>query len=240
MSEGAEEADLPNLREEAARRGLPVHDLSLLRQALTHKSRVPAHPLASNERLEFVGDSVLGLVVVEHLYAAFPDRGEGELAQAKARIVCKDALAAAARRRDLAPLLRLGRTEEAVGGRNRDSIVADAVEALIAVVYRESGYGAARAFVLDLLAPEIDAVHAERDWRDSKTVLQEQRQAAHLSSPVYLVTGERGRPHDKIFTIEVRLDGAVAGVGSGKTKKDAQQAAALAALDTGKDVTQER
>ncbi len=218
------------LRRVAEARRLPLSDLTALKQALTHKSLVPDHTLDSNERLEFLGDSVLGMVVVEFLYDRFPKRGEGELAQAKALIVCKDALAAAARRMDLAPLMRLGRTEEAMGGRNRDSIIADAVEALIAAVYRERGYPAARDFILEILAPEIAAVAEERDWRDPKTVLQEQRQAAHLSSPEYVLTAERGRPHDRTFTIAVKLDGVTMGTGQGKTKKEAQQAAAEAAL----------
>ena len=210
---------------------LPITDQAALKQALTHKSLVPDHTLDSNERLEFLGDSVLGLVVVEYLYTQFPKRGEGELAKAKALIVCKDALAAAARRLDLTAQMRLGRTEEQMGGRNRASIIADAFEALVAVVYRERGYAAAREFVLTSLAPEIAAVHAERDWRDPKTVLQELRQAAHLPAPVYVVTAERGRPHDRTFTLDVLLDGGVAGTGSGKTKKEAQQAAAEAALE---------
>ena len=186
--------------------------------------------MESNERLEFVGDSVLGLVIVEYLYAQYPTRGEGELAQAKSRIVCKDALAEAARRMDLAPLIRLGRTEEAMGGRNRDSIIADAVEALIAALYSESGYAAARDFIFQILAPEIAAVGASRDWRDPKTILQELRQADHLSAPVYQVVSERGKPHDRVYTIEVVLDGSVIGQGVGKSKKLAQQAAAEAAL----------
>jgi ribonuclease-3 len=206
--------------------------MAALRQALTHKSLVPDRSLESNERLEFLGDSVLGLIVVEYLYTRFPDRGEGELAKAKALIVCKDALAAAARRMDLAPLIRLGRTEEAMGGRNRDSIIADAFEALVAVTYQEGGYEAAREFILGTLAPEIAAVATNRDWRDPKTILQEMRQAKHLSPPVYQVTAERGKPHDKIFTIAVLLDDQVAGTGVGKTKKEAQQAAAEAALGT--------
>lgn len=209
---------------------LPIKDPAALKQALTHKSLVPDHSLDSNERLEFLGDSVLGLVVVEYLYSQFPTRGEGELAKAKALIVCKDALAAAARRLDLTSQIRLGRTEEQMGGRNRASIIADAFEALIAVIYRESGYPAARDFILTALAPEIAVVNAERDWRDPKTVLQELRQAAHLSSPIYVVTGERGRPHDKTFMLDVLLDGTVAGSGVGKTKKEAQQVAAEAAL----------
>ena len=229
MSEGDGGGDL---RTEALKRGLPIRDMAALRQALTHKSLVPDRSLESNERLEFLGDSVLGLVIVEYLYAQFPQRGEGELAQAKALIVCKDALAAAARRMDLAPLIRLGRTEEAMGGRNRDSIIADAVEALVAVIYQESGYEAAREFLLGILAPEIASVTRNRDWRDPKTVLQELRQADHLSSPVYQVTAERGKPHDKVFTIDVLLDGDVAGTGVGKTKKEAQRTAAEAALGT--------
>ena len=223
--------DAGELRHEAEKRGLPISDMVALKQALTHKSLVPDHPLDSNERLEFVGDSVLGLVVVEWLYTQFPKRGEGELAKAKALIVCKDALAAAARRLDLAPLIRLGRTEEAMGGRNRASIIADAMEALIAVIYREGGYGAARDFIMRVLAEEVAEVSAERDWRDPKSVLQEMRQAEHLSPPEYVVTDERGRPHDKTYTVEVRLDGVSGGVGVGKTKKEAQQAAAEAALE---------
>ena len=101
---------------------------------------------------------------------------------------------------------------------------------MIAVTYQEGGYEAAREFILGLLAPEIAAVAANRDWRDPKTVLQEMRQAKHLSSPVYQVIAERGKPHDKTFTIDVLLDGKVVGTGVGKTKKEGQQAAAEAAL----------
>ena len=220
----------PDLLLAAQSRRLPIRDGTALRQALTHKSRVPDAPLESNERLEFLGDAVLGLVIAEYLTATFPDRTEGELAKARALIVCKTALAEAARRLDLAPLLRLGRAEEAMGGRNRASLVADAVEALIAVIYRESGHGAARDFILTVLAPEIVAVAAVRDWRDPKTILQEQRQAARQTAPVYRVVAEHGRPHDRTFAIEVLLDGQVAGRGVGKSKKEAQQAAAEAAL----------
>ncbi len=214
----------------AQSRRLPIRDGAALRQALTHKSLVPEAPLQSNERLEFLGDAILGLVIAEYLSATYPDRTEGELAKARSLIVCKTALAAAAFRLDLAPLLRLGRAEEAMGGRNRASLVADAVEALIAVVYRESGYGASRDFIVAVLAPEIAAVAAERDWRDPKTVLQELRQAAHKSAPVYRVVAENGLPHDRTFAIEALLDGHVAGSGVGKSKKEAQQAAAEAAL----------
>lgn len=218
------------IRAAADSRNLPIQSIALLRQALTHKSLVPDTPLDSNERLEFLGDSVLGLVVNEYLCTTFPDRSEGELAKAKALIVCKTALAEASRRMDLTPLMRLGRAEEAMGGRNRASIIADAYEALVAVIYNESGYAAARDFILRTLAPEIDMVSRTRDWRDPKSVLQEVRQAERRSAPVYRVVAEQGKPHDKTFAIEVTLDGQVVGAGVGKTKKEAQQAAAEAAL----------
>ncbi len=214
----------------AEARRLPVRDMAALRQALTHKSAVPDDSLDSNERLEFLGDAVVGLVIGEYLWTTYPDRTEGALAKARALIVCKGALAEAARRLDLPPLLRLGRAEEAMGGRTRAGLAADVFEALTAVIYNESGYDAVRAFLLETLAPEIAAVAAVQDWRDPKSVLQEQRQAERLSPPLYQVVAEHGRPHDRTFAIEVLLDGRVAGSGVGKSKKEAQQAAAEAAL----------
>lgn len=228
----ADDANLgdDDLADAALARKLPIRDSRLLRQALTHKSLVPQDTLESNERLEFLGDSVLGLVVNEYLCSTFPDRSEGELAKGKALIVCKAALAAASRRMDLAPLLRLGRAEEAMGGRSRSGIIADAFEALVAVIYNESGYLAARDFILSALAPELEVVSQASDWRDPKSVLQELRQADRLSPPQYRVVAEQGKPHDKTYAIEVVLDGKVAGSGVGKSKKEAQQAAAAAAL----------
>ncbi len=219
-----------DLRAAAQARGLPIASIELLAQALTHKSLVPHAPLQSNERLEFLGDAVLGLVVNEYLCAAFPRHSEGDLARAKSLIVCKSALAEAATRLDITPLMRLGPAEEAMGGRSRTSIIADAYEALVAVIYGESGYGAVRDFILATLAPEIAQVGASVDWRDPKSVLQEQRQATHLPPPVYRVTGEEGMPHDRTYTVEVSLDDQVAGAGVGKTKKDAERAAATDAL----------
>jgi len=227
-------ASAPNdLHAAAQARALPIADMTLLAQALTHKSLVPNAPLQSNERLEFLGDSVLGLVINEYLCAAFPTHSEGDLARAKSLIVCKSALADAATRLDITPLMRLGPAEEAMGGRSRASIIADAYEALVAVIYGESGYVAVRDFILSTLAPEIAQVGASGDWRDPKSVLQEQRQAAHLPPPVYAVTQEQGLPHDRTYTVEVLLDDHVAGAGTGRTKKDAERAAAEDAL--GKD-----
>ena len=227
----AKAAGHDSLREAAQARGLPVTDMTLLAQALTHKSLVPHAPLQSNERLEFLGDSVLGLVVNEYLCAAFPRHSEGDLARAKSLVVCKSALADAATRLDLTPLMRLGPAEEEMGGRSRASIIADAYEALVAVIYGERGYETAREFILSTLAPEIARLGTGGDWRDPKSVLQEQRQAAHLPPPVYQVAEEHGLPHDRVYTVEVLLDGVVVGGGVGKTKKDAERAAASDALE---------
>src|SRR5579884_2400640 len=150
---------------------ISVHDPALLRQALTHKSFVADTPLDSNERLEFLGDAVLGLVVGRYLYATFPEREEGDLAKSRSMVVSKAALAEAARRLDLVRLLRLGATEEAMGGRSRASLIADAYEALLAVIYLESGMDAAEAFVLRTLAPELEKMKAASDLRDPKTIL---------------------------------------------------------------------
>jgi len=218
------------LRAGARQRGLPVDDMAMLRQALTHKSLVPHNPLASNERLEFLGDAILGLVINEFLYAAFPHRKEGDLAKAKALIVCQASLAEASRRLDILPLLQIGRPEEAMGGRNRASLAADAYEALVAVIYMDRGYPAVRDFIIKSLDYEIDQVNKTADWRDAKTALQELRQGLHESAPVYRVAEEQGLPHDRTFVDEVVSDNEVVGTGVGKSKREAEQAAAEVAL----------
>ena len=218
------------LRKEALARKLPITDMAKLRQALTHKSLVPHNPLASNERLEFLGDAILGLVINEFLYAAFPHRKEGDLAKAKALIVCQASLAEASRRLDILPLLQIGRPEEAMGGRNRASLAADAYEALVAVIYMDRGYPAVRDFIIKSLDYEIDQVNKTADWRDAKTALQELRQGLHESAPVYRVAKEQGLPHDRTFVVEVVIDNEVVGTGVGKSKREAEQAAAEVAL----------
>jgi ribonuclease-3 len=220
-----------DLQELAARLGLTEANLPVLEQALTHKSLVPDDPLRSNERLEFLGDAVLGLVINEYLYKTFPKKMEGELAKAKALIVCQATLAAAARRLALIPLLRIGRSEEAMGGRNRASLIGDAFEALVAVLYQEYGYERARDFILTELAPEIAHVGTLSDWRDAKTILQEQRQGRRKSPPHYRLLKQEGLPHDRTFTIVVELDGQAVGQGIGKSKREAEQAAAQATLE---------
>jgi ribonuclease-3 len=220
------------LLKEAGCRDIPVTDPDSLRQALTHKSYVPDNPLQSNERLEFLGDSVLNQIVAELLFERYPDRSEGELAKARSLVVCKTALAAAARRLNIVPLIILGATEEALGGRSRSSLVADAYEALLAVIYLNSGQPVARDFILRTLAPELSSVDTLADWRDPKTTLQELCQSDKTGLPRYRIVSEHGKPHDRTFTAEVLVDGLAAGHGSGKTKKEAEQAAALKALES--------
>ena len=197
---------------------------------MTHKSAVADHPLVSNERLEFLGDAILGYIIARYLFEEFPKHNEGALAKGRSLIVCRDALAAAARLLDLRPLLEIGCTEEAMGGRNRASLIADAFEALIAVIAIESGPDSAREFVLDQLEPAIDAVRNTTDWRDAKTTLQEKYQASGMVIE-YRIVDEYGKPHDRTFTAEVYSGGKLLGSGIGKTKKEAQKRAAELALE---------
>jgi ribonuclease-3 len=220
------------LLDEARDRGIPVNDPALLRQALTHKSFVPDQLLRSNERLEFLGDSVLNLIVAELLFDQYPGRNEGELAKARSLVVCKNALAAAARRLKIVPLVVLGATEEALGGRSRSSLVADAYEAILAVIYLLNGQQIASEFVIKTLAEELAAVDTLADWRDPKTILQELCQSDKTGLPFYRIVSEQGKPHDRTFTAEVLVDGSAAGLGSGKSKKEAEQAAAQKALES--------
>jgi ribonuclease-3 len=219
------------LVEEARVRDIPVTDPALLRQALTHKSFVPENTLLSNERLEFLGDSILNQIVAELLFERYPQRSEGELAKARSLVVCKTALAAASRRLNIVPLIRLGATEEALGGRSRSSLVADAYEALLAIIYLQNGSAVSREYVTRTLEPELTMVDTLADWRDPKTTLQELCQSDKTGLPFYRIVSEKGKPHDRTFTAEVLVDGSAAGLGSGKSKKEAEQAAALKALE---------
>ena len=201
-------------------------DDALLLRALTHRSfAYEAGGLPHNERLEFLGDSVLGLVVTDALYAAHPDLAEGHLARLRAAVVNMRALAEAARTIDLGAYLRLGRGEEATGGRNKDSILADTMEAVIGSVYLSDGMPAAGLLVHHLLDPVMAhsaTMGAGLDW---KTSLQEAGSLRGLGSPEYRVT-EAGPEHAKTFAADVLLAGVVRGSGAGRTKKDAEQKAA--------------
>ena len=208
-------------------------DPSLLAEALSHSSYANEHRAAglnSNERLEFLGDSVLGFVTAEFLFVRHPDLPEGDLTRIRAALVCEQSLYEVARKLDLGRYLRLGRGEEAGGGRTRTSILADATEAVFAAVYLDGGISEASALIHRLLldAEKEEAVEERR--RDYKTALQElvQRQAGQELS--YRMAGEQGPDHAKTFVAEVLLNGTVVGTGSGHSKKEAEQSAARTAL----------
>lgn len=200
-------------------------------QAVTHSSY--AHERGwpkgrENERLEFLGDAVIGLAVSRYLYESFPDRPEGELAKMRAEVVRADSLAWAARKIGLGRYLRLGKGEEKGGGRGRASLLADAFEAVAAAIYLERGWQEAEAFVLDVLKEKLEAVKGP--VIDPKTMLQEALQASSKETPVYRLAGEAGPDHEKWFWSEVVHRGEVLGRGEGPSKKAAEQAAARDAL----------
>ncbi|MEN6357722.1 MAG: ribonuclease III [Armatimonadota bacterium] len=211
---------------------LEIKDFTLLRQSLTHRSYLGESAEAtSNERLEFLGDSVLGVVIAEYLYTHFPERNEGELAKAKAVAVSEPVLAESAKSLGLQNMIMMSSGEEASGGRKRLSIMADAFEALVAVIYLDLGLEAARQFILRALDSILKDVEHRQHIRDYKTLLQEYTQGIYKKAPLYVVVNEKGADHDKTFTVEVHLDKKRLGSGTGKSKKQAEQAAALQALD---------
>lgn len=205
--------------------------IGLLKQALTHKSYLgEVSNVTSNERMEFLGDSVLGLVVAEHLFARFQEKPEGELAKVKAVAVSEPILADASKRVGIPDALFLSAGEETSGGRNRPSILADAFEAVIAALYMKHGLDAAREFILESLGMILEDIETEEHNRNYKSVLQEISQSLYKKAPNYVVIDASGADHDKTFVIEAQLDGSSLGRGSGKSKKQAEQAAALQAL----------
>lgn len=217
------------LRRAGAR--LPIRNKHLAAQALTHRSHTEGELLASNERLELLGDAVLGLIVAEYLYQHFPHWDQGQLSKARASIVRASVLCEAAKRAGLPQLLRLSPAEEAAGGRERPSILSDAFEAVLGAIYLDSGYRAARDYALKHLKPELDALHAgEMPVQDYKSQLQERTQAWWRITPTYEVVEESGTPHNKTFVVHVKLRDIVAGQGTGSSKKQAEQNAAAQAM----------
>jgi ribonuclease-3 len=209
----------------------------LLSEALTHKSHVNERKGSErrhNERLEFLGDAVLSLIISDHLATRYPQLSEGALSKLKAKLVSETSLAAAARRLDLGARLQLGRGEELSKGREKTSLLADALEAVIAAVYLDGGLEASRIFTLDVLAEElrqIDSLQAQPGEDDYKTRLQEWCQKRYELLPRYITIRETGPDHQKLFEVEVQVDGKVVGAGQGHSKKEAEQAAAQRALE---------
>ena len=207
----------------------------LFERALTHRSYAYEQGgLPTNERLEFLGDSVLGLVVTEHLFTSFPDLSEGQLAKLRAAVVNSRALADVARGLDLGAMIRLGRGEETTGGRDKSSILADTMEAVIGAVFTEHGIDSARVFVHHLFDPLVADVATRGAGLDWKTSLQERASLAGLGVPVYQVA-ESGPDHAKSFQAMVVLDRHSYGPGAGRNKKEAEQNAAAIAFDAIKE-----
>ena len=211
--------------------GYRFQNITLLQNALTHSSYANEHwhnSLKSNERLEFLGDSVLGMVVAEHLYRTFPDRLEGDLTRMRADMVCEKSLARIAERLQLGNYLLLGNGEEQSGGRTRSSILADAVESVLAACFLDGGMAAAEQFIRDFVLCNVPVSKLQN--QDYKTALQELVQQKKNQQLSYQLTGERGPDHDKEFTVEVSLNGSVVGTGVGSSKKRAEQDAARGAI----------
>ena len=212
--------------------GYKFKNITLLQNALTHSSYANEQwhdSLKSNERLEFLGDSILGMVVAEHLYKTQSDRPEGDLTRMRADMVCEQTLAAVAGRIDLGRHLLLGNGEEQGGGRTRNSILADAVESVIAASFLDGGMEAARQFIQKFILVEVPVKKLHNV--DYKTGLQELVQQKKNQVLTYTLVGESGPDHDKRFDVEVKLNGKVVGLGSGSSKKRAEQDAARAAME---------
>ena len=220
------------IKELEAAIGYKFKNIALLQNALAHSSYANErwhNSLMSNERLEFLGDSILGMCVAEYLYCTFPDRPEGELTRMRADMVCEQTLANVAGRIGLGNHLLLGKGEEQGGGRTRNSILADAVESVIAASFLDGGMDAAKQFIQKFILVEVPVKKLHNV--DYKTGLQELVQQKKNQVLTYTLVGESGPDHDKHFEVEVRLNGKVVGLGSGSSKKRAEQDAARVAIE---------
>ncbi len=221
--------------------GYRFKDGDLLLRALTHRSFLagPRARTSEGERLEFLGDAMLGFVVADWLFHQLPGATEGDLTRRKQEVVRRETLESAARRLGLGERLRLGAGEEATGGREKPSLLGDAFEAVLGAVYLDGGFRAARAFVLRHLGDELRA-RLDGSATDSKTALQEHCQLRWHHTPTYRIVRTFGPAHAPDFTAEVLLDGRVIGAGTGSTRKQAEQEAARVALQQMKERGEER
>jgi ribonuclease-3 len=217
--------------------GTQFTDATLLQNALTHRSYVHEHYQATNEpneRLEFLGDSVLNMITAEYLYNTFPQYPEGQLTAMRAVLVRAATLAAWARHFNLGPYIKLGKGEERSGGRDRDALLADTFEAVTAAIYLDQGLDAARRFLLPLLETQAQTLEHDDVLQDSRSRLQERVQAERNQTPRYHTVSAEGPDHSRVFTVEVWAGEEQLGVGTGASKQAAAQEAArraLAALD---------
>ncbi len=214
--------------------GYHFHDQALFCKALTHSSYANEQRgkhLQNNERLEFLGDSVLGFITADYLYNHFPELPEGELTKLRAAIVCEQALYEVAKELGIDKEIRLGHGEETSGGRQRPSILADATEALLGAVYLDGGINAARDFVLSFIPRKAEEARQGKMFKDYKTTLQEIVQKNRQETLEYRLAGTSGPDHDKTFTMDLLLNANVFAHGQGHSKKEAEQMAAKQALE---------
>lgn len=212
--------------------GYHFKDQSYLKTALTHSSYANETKATggSNERLEFLGDSVLGVVVADYLFKNFPNLPEGDLTKKRAALVCEKACCGFSKQLDLGRYLLLSHGEQNSGGRTRSSILADAFEAIIAAIYMDGGMEQAREFILRFVLPLLQTAKPKA-FKDYKTALQEIIQQNPEERLEYVLTGESGPDHDKHFTVEVHLNSNIIGKGGGRSKKEAEQQAAREAME---------
>lgn len=223
-----------NIKEVEEVINIKFNNKSLLKQALTHTSY--AHESFNdksfhNERLEFLGDAVLELIISQYLYESFPELPEGELTKLRANIVCEASLVKGAQKINLGRYIFLGKGELSMGGRERPSILADALESLIGSLYVDQGYNIAKRKALELLGSVIDEIEKGIINKDYKTLVQEYFQRINYSTPRYEIVKETGPDHDKVFEAQVVVNNQVLGKGKGKSKKEAEQSAACMAWD---------
>ena len=214
--------------------GISFRQESLLEMAFVHPSYLNENPGfagSSNERLEFLGDAILNFIVAEKLYEEFPELSEGNLTEIRASLVCRDTLAEIAFSLKLGDWLLLGQGEEANGGRTRPSNLANAMEALIGVLYLEQGLARARRFIFRQLKPRLDKIKAGKRTPNYKALVQELVQGQKRPTPVYRLVETAGPDHSKQFTVEILVEGEVVGNGTGKSKKAAENQAARAAWE---------
>ena len=212
--------------------GYKFKDQELLKKALTHTSYAYEHNVESNEKLEFLGDSILEFISSIYLYKNYPKLKEGEMTKVRATVVCEKSLYKIAKKHNFSDFLYLGKSERLSGGENRPAILADSVEAIIAAIYLDGGLEEARRFIEENLKDEIEIASKHVGQKDYKTVLQEKLQEHGEVKIVYTIINEKGPDHDKIFEAEVECNGKQLAVGTGKSKKQAEMQAAKKALES--------
>jgi len=216
------------------RMGYHFHNPELLKEAMTHSSYAHEykgyHPVSCNERLEFLGDSVVSLITSNHIYTKFPKEAEGSLSRLRALVVRDTALADYARSLQIGKVLLLGRGEDTAEGRDKKSALENAFEALVGAIFLDGGYTAAEAFMLPFIRDKVEAALSMGETRDYKTILQQIIQQAPGDHLEYILVSQYGPDHDKTYEMEARLNSNVIGRGKGRSKKQAEQSAAADAL----------